>query len=51
MSYTTGLSTAASVDSKPNEKFVDFKEEDDEIQFLVCPFAFDDEKTSDNLQF
>jgi hypothetical protein len=45
------VSTAAPVVSKPIEKIVDFKEADDEIQLLVCPFAFDDEKTPDDLQF
>jgi hypothetical protein len=45
------VSTAASLVSKLNEKFVVFKEADDEIQLLVCPFAFDEEKTPDNLQF
>jgi hypothetical protein len=43
--------TPASVVSKSDEEFVDFKEADDEIQLLVCPFAFDDEKTPDNLQY
>jgi hypothetical protein len=38
------------VANKPNEEFNDFMEAVDEIQLLVCPFAFDDEETTDNLQ-